>query len=357
MKRCFMLAKYNVQLHAPYEREPNDSYICHRTAQAWEISRLMSDAYAKGHIVLAMGDFNMLPLSLAHKIIETHGRAKDVWRINHPESSIGAAVDEVEKLRGKPVPSANYNLAANGTTCDSVLNTWRWNKPEQKRLARGESIVVDAKTNDPRAKRLDYVFLGDALDDTRVTDVRVGMTQRHPKLQCSLSDHFSVEATIEHGSFSLDGKPNAHRHMGQSGGQIDDTTHYLPAETYDSILNMIHKYVGRQRRQRRLRMGHFFAEMGIAIGCLVAVWWSPRNFVSFILMLLSTLGFAAGVLDGLIGGFFVSSELRALKEFEWEIRNARAAALETKPDAIEGEGETNDTMLPGTVIDKGSIDV
>jgi sphingomyelin phosphodiesterase 2 len=28
-------------------------------------------------------------------------------------------------------------------------------------------------------------------------------------------------------------------------------------------------------------------------------------------------------LDGLIGGLFVSSELRALKEFEWEVRNAK----------------------------------
>lgn len=317
----------------------------------------MSDAYARGHIVLAMGDFNMLPLSLAHKIIETHGRARDVWRINCPESSIGAAVDEVEKQRGKPMPSAEFNLTTNGATCDSVLNTWRWDKPEQKRLARGETILIDPKTNDPRAKRLDYVFLGDALDRTKVSSVRVGMTQRHPKLHCSLSDHFSVEATIEQGSSSFDESANAHRHMGQSGGQIDDTPRYLPAETYDTILGMIHAYVRRQRRQRRLRMGHFFAETGIAIGCLVAVWWSPRNFVSFILTLLSTLGFAAGVLDGLIGGFFVSSELRALKEFEWEIRNAREAALQAEPGAIEGEGEVNETILPGSVSEKGPVDV
>jgi sphingomyelin phosphodiesterase 2 len=40
----------------------------------------------------------------------------------------------------------------------------------------------------------------------------------------------------------------------------------------------------------------------------------------------STLNFGAGILDGLVGGFFVSSELRALKEFEWEVRNARRIA-------------------------------
>lgn len=320
----------------------------------------MSDAYAKGHIVLAMGDFNMVPLSLAHKIIEVHGRVQDVWRLGHPDSSLGAAVDDVEKARGLPIPNAEFNLSKNGTTCDSVLNTWRWKKPEQKRLARGESIVIDPKIDDPRAKRLDYIFLGDAMNQTTVSDVRVGMTQRHPKLQCSLSDHFSVEATIDQGNSSLIGQNrDSHRHMGSGGQYIDDSPRYLPAETYESILAMIHKYVRRQRRQRRLRMGHFFAETGIAIGCLVAVWWSPRNFVSFLLMLLSTLGFAAGVLDGLIGGFFVSSELRALKEFEWEVTNARSAAIEAAkiPGAIEGKGEVNDTILLGSVTERGPVDV
>jgi sphingomyelin phosphodiesterase 2 len=285
----------------------------------------MRDAYAKGHIVLAMGDFNMLPLSLAHKIIETHGCAQDIWRIHHPESSIGAAQDDVEKARGKSMPSADFNLRVNGATCDSVLNTWRWNRPEQKQLSKGENIIIDPETDDPRAKRLDYIFLGDALQQTTVSDIRVGMTDRHPKLHCSLSDHFSVEATIQQndqGPYTQD--PDRLCQLLTSGDL--DKPSYLPIETYGTILSMIHKYIARQRLQRRLRMSHFFAETGIAIGCLVAVWWSPRNFVSFILMLLSTLGFGAGVLDGLIGGFFVSSELRALKEFEWEVTNAMAAA-------------------------------
>ncbi|KAG9569971.1 hypothetical protein KCV04_g18452, partial [Aureobasidium melanogenum] len=83
----------------------------------------------------------------------------------------------------------------------------------------------------------------------------------------------------------------------------------------------------RERKQRRYRLYHFGAELLIAIGCLIAVWWSPRNFVAFLLMLLSTLGLSAGVIDGLMGGLFVGSELRALREFEWEITNARTMAL------------------------------
>jgi sphingomyelin phosphodiesterase 2 len=100
----------------------------------------------------------------------------------------------------------------------------------------------------------------------------------------------------------------------------------LPIPIYNEILETIEKYKSRERKQRRYRMYHFLASVVISISCLIAVWWSPQNFVAFLLMLLSTLGLSAGVIDGLIGGLFVGSEIRALKEFEWEIRNARAAA-------------------------------
>ncbi len=60
--------------------------------------------------------------------------------------------------------------------------------------------------------------------------------------------------------------------------------------------------------------------------------------------MLSTLGFGAGVIDGLIGGLFMSSEIRALKEFEWEIENARARAEERESGGqeVEAKGEVGD---------------
>jgi len=61
-------------------------------------------------------------------------------------------------------------------------------------------------------------------------------------------------------------------------------------------------------------------------------------------MVLSTLGFGAGVIDGLIGGLFMSNEIRALKEFEWEIENARARAEERERGGqeVEAKGEVED---------------
>ncbi|PQE31909.1 putative inositol phosphosphingolipids phospholipase C protein [Rutstroemia sp. NJR-2017a WRK4] len=355
---------FTTHLHAPYETEPHDSYICHRTAQAWEIAKLMRGASERGHLVLALGDFNMVPLSLAHRLISTHSTTKDVWMVLHPDCSVGAAIEEAEKARRRPIPTADFNLQENGATCDSVLNTWRWNKGQQKRLGPNRpKIEIPGDTPDPRAKRLDYIFANTCFDPTNPTSggwvvesARVGMTERHPTLQCSLSDHFSVEATLVHTTYASPADQTKLNASAVSNGvylqtapsesrlngphlqlKHSDTPPYLPVSTYDEILAMIHKYHLRELKQRRFRLGHFVASFFISIGCLVAVWFSPRNFVAFLLMLLSTLGFSAGVIDGLIGGLFVGSEIRALKEFKWEIRNVRAAA-NGEPNAMS-EGD------------------
>ncbi|KAG9546972.1 inositol phosphosphingolipid phospholipase C, partial [Aureobasidium melanogenum] len=309
---------FTTHLHAPYEAEPNDSYICHRTAQAWEIAKLMRGAAERGHLVLGLGDFNMIPLSLAHRLIEAHSPVKDVWRVLHPNSAIGAATHEAEKARGVPVPSSDECLKEHGTTCDNRYNTWRWNKGDKKKLLeKREDTPVDGSQPDTKAKRLDYIFFGGDAEGPAsqwsIDSVNVGCTERHPELLCSLSDHFSVETTLTRSSNPKNTLPTS--------------TTFLPVETYDQILAMVHKYELRERKQRRYRLYHFGAELLIAVGCLIAVWWSPRNFVAFLLMLLSTLGLSAGVIDGLMGGLFVGSELRALREFEWEITNARTMAL------------------------------
>ena len=320
-------------LHAPYESEPNDSYLCHRTAQAWEIAKLMRGAGERGHLVLGLGDFNMVPLSFAHQLITGYASVRDAWRVLHPDSSIGPANDDLERKRGREIPTAAYNLSENGATCDGVLNTWRWSKEEQKRQYKGENIVVEETTQDPRAKRLDYIFIGDSdylrspnSNKWHVQDIKVGMVERHPSIGCSLSDHFSVEATLSRGVDSAE--------LPLSIGQADTenpTTQNIDIasrsiSTYDTILSMIEMYTRRERHQRHFRLANFGISIVVAVGCFTAIWWSPRPFVAFLLIFLSTLGFGAGVLDGLIGGLFIGSELRALKEFKWEIQNAKDMA-------------------------------
>ncbi|KKA23142.1 Sphingomyelinase family protein [Rasamsonia emersonii CBS 393.64] len=338
-------------LHAPYEREPHDSYLCHRTAQAWEIAKLMRGAAERGHLVIGLGDFNMVPLSFAHRLITAHAPVKDVWRHLHPDSSIGAPESPAERRRNKPIPTADYNISENGATCDGPFNTWRWPKEQQKRLDRGEDIIVDGNVKDPKGRRLDYIFVGDGgyppsfpAPKWNIESARVAMMQRHPTLRCSLSDHFAVEAVISRSLSPAESSvsteetrapepqnPDDHGFTVQPSSQLHPTTApstALTPETYEEILDMIAKYAQRERSQRRWRLGHFLASIIVSIGCFVAVWWtSDVIYVSFILTMVSTLNFAAGVLDGLVGGLFMSSELRALKEFEWEVKMAKKLAV------------------------------
>lgn len=269
----------------------------------------------------------MLPLSFAHKLITGHAPVEDAWRVLHPDSSIGPADDEAERQRGREIPTALHNLTENGAASDGVFNTWRWPKEHQKRQYRGENITIADNTPDPRAKRLDYIFVGNGSPHTasrghkwRVHDIKVGMTERHPSIGCSLSDHFSIEATFSRTLESPVAPPNVSQVLPRNSVSI---------LTYDTIISMVTAYTRRQLRQRRFRLFNFILSIVVSIGSFIAIWWSPRPFVAFLLILLSTLGFGAGVLDGLIGGLFIGSELRALKEFEWEIQNAKAIAQGT----------------------------
>lgn len=316
---------FNTHTHAPYERK-DDSYLCHRTAQAWEMARLMRHAAERGHAVLGLGDFNMVPRSLAHRLIEAHAPVRDVWRVLHPDSAVGGAWQAEERARleagGLPVPTARECVQRHGATCDSTFNTWRWSKQMRKALDKGRDHEPDPEARDPRARRLDYIFFAAGRGPAwEVEGVQVGMMQRHEELRCSLSDHFSVEATFTRGTTGA----------GDGEGEREMVT-LLPTETYDEILAMTAQYEARQRRYRRTKLTEFGLSIAVAVGCFVAVWWAPRNYVAFILILLSTLGFGGGVLEGLMGGLFVGSELRALKEFEYEIRSARARAVEQESD-------------------------
>lgn len=339
---------FNTHLHAPYEKEPNDSYICHRTAQAWEIAKLMRAASDRGSLVIGLGDFNMVPLSFAHVLVESRAQIQDVWRVVKPASSIGASIDPPEKerrrrLNEEETPDVSTSLQEHGHTCDSVLNTWRWDKAHQKQLADGNDRKVLATDSDPKAKRLDYIFFNGIGKGWKVANVKVVLTERHPTLLCSLSDHFAVQATVERSQVPAPslGRVEAHAALNDKDSRdpsldvadfedrdfdkaisAQPTQGQVGQDFYNDILLMVEKYKVRQRRQRRNGLIHFVGSALTSIGCFVAIWWSPKNFVAFILILLSTFGIMSGTLSGLIGGLFVGTELRSLAEFEWEVRNA-----------------------------------
>lgn len=332
------------QLHARYSNDKENSYDCHRAAQAWELAKLLRAASARGHLALALGDLNMLPLSLPHRILTARAPATDAWRSLHPASSLGPAHYGPEAARRVPVPTAESNLRENGVTSDSVLNTWRWT-PEQRRLAARSpgAAVVPPDAVDKPGKRLDYVFIGTpdgpGPDGPAwlVKDARVGMVEPHPTLGCSLSDHFSVEATLSPRAPSP--SPSRASHASDSAAlnngtylqtqspapsiaPSDPATSHPPDDPppHDEILALISGYTARERRQRRLRSAHFLTSLAIWLACLVGSCFTPPP-TTVALFLVGSLSLAAGVVDGLIALLFVGSELRALREFEWEVSN------------------------------------
>ncbi|KAI1804991.1 DNase I-like protein [Daldinia bambusicola] len=479
-----VLEVFNTHTHAIYEHASDgrsDSYLVHRLAQSWEMAKLVRGATERGHLALALGDFNDVPLSLSYRMLTAHAPIKDAWRVLNPDSSLGSAAHELERARRRPIPSAQYNIVENGVTSNSAYNTWRWPKSEQRALHSGKRpMVVPPDTPDPRGKRIDYIFFSpqvtvtpgpppksrhgataartshDTSEGTCTTrgwvvkDVRVGMMARHPDLGCSLSDHFSVEATLllhtssspnlipphspsrppspskqstpnptqlllrpssssssssavaaadkrsnstedhhhpasllalEHGTY-LQSPTGSSSHVNQdpdhraaTAASFDDQLlraapalpssspssrrgDGLPWTTYDEVLGLTRAYAARERAQRRLRILHFSAWALVAAACHVAVWFvgdlSPG--VSFALLALSSLGLLAGAADGLMGLLFFGSELRALGEFEWEIRNAKASAsgahgaLQT-----QGDGEFGGEEEEGGGHDDGRI--
>ena len=347
---------FTTHLHAPYEREPHDSYLCHRTAQAYFISKLVRDAQERGHLAIACGDFNMEPTSLAYSLVTIHGRVIDVWG-SDPEATIPNRMKEehARMEHGKKGLSVRHKILREGCTCDSAGNTWRWPEKRRKTLQqsvkRGREVADQDKRVDwddeesPWAKRLDYIFFGQPFRDINgntwdVERKAVGMTHQHPTLLCSLSDHFAVEASLVRRSRTAPTETHLEHavHPTQMHPQIspfEESIHphleriLLPRQTYSQILQLTETYIRRERFQRKGRITHFFVAVAITIGCWIAVWWSPRNFVAFILMLLASLGLMAGAVDGLIGFLFVGSEMACLKEFRWEMENLEKNAVET----------------------------
>lgn len=260
----------------------------------------------------------MIPSSLAHRLISTHGMVSDSWLSAYPNTPD----------THPPGANAKFNIEMMGATCDSVLNTWRMP---------GDTLPPPT-TLDPRGKRLDYVFHSPS--NSSVRSVKVGMTEPMAMpsqtggkggagRNCTLSDHFSVEVQLAlvpdikqqqelaaaknptpvPGDALIEIAGAVRAREAEITGQVGEKTYekYLPISIIDQIFGVLREYTAREIKEKKWRIAHFFVSIPVLIGLHVGVWWSPHNGIAFLLLLLSWVVAVTGTLDGLIGFIFTGS--------------------------------------------------
>jgi len=177
-----------------------------------------------------------------------------------------------------------------GVTCDSRLNSFR--PPNLER-----------DTDDPNAKRIDYIFTSEAL----VEETKVVFTEQIPGLNMNYSDHYAVSVSLQLPSYSIARRPSG----------------FIPQQIFNSIRQITTSYVVREEKHSFLRIGHFFLSLVVCVSMLTSVWFVDQKGSIFVMMFFSTMCSWCGVLDGAIGFIWGRWELRALREFAGEMDLAR----------------------------------
>lgn len=264
--------------------------MCHRISQGWEIAKLIRGAVERGRFVISVwslgklnwrqaGDFNCHPESIIHTLVTQHGLVSDAWEVVHPPSQT-----DIQFL------SDQAQIDVLGVTNESKLNTFR---PDN----------LEATTDDPNAKRIDYIFTSEAL----IEEARVVFTELIPVHNISYSDHFGVDVTLQ--------LPEDNPRQIPSG--------HLPSEIFNAIREITTSYTLREERYSLLRITHFSFSVVVCISMLTGVWFVKQKACIFIMMFISTMCSWCGVLDWVIGYLWGRWELRALKEFTAEMDLAR----------------------------------
>lgn len=317
------IAILNSHMHAPYLREGDALYLCHRACQAWDFAKYVRMLRKAGYAVIQVGDLNSEPGTLPHRLFTTEGGLDDSWDLLQQGNPVTKA--ELASM----LPQEQVERA--GVTCDLVLNTWR----KDRRL--------------DEACRLDYAFV----DSTYITPVRgdVRFTELVPLLQVSYLDHFAYFVELEVRDFSPAtatrvrsdsyGAARAARasralELGTAVAPVAESDFRDLTErvtVYRDLLLEISKY----RRftipyQLAWRKHHFFSSIAIVAALHLVVVFSlvcmdPVS--AGVIMFISCAVGILGVINGLIWGLGVRAELRALQEVQQQVKD--------KVDAIKNE--------------------
>ncbi|SCV03064.1 LANO_0G01926g1_1 [Lachancea nothofagi CBS 11611] len=295
-KDGYPLAILNSHMHAPYAASGDAAYYCHRSCQAWDLSKMANLYKLAGYAVVIVGDLNSKPGTLPHKFLTKETGFVDSWEQLHGEQDL-AHISKLEPLR---------QIEYGGTTCDSIMNTWRsMRRPDE-------------------ACRLDYALI----DPSRLETVQacVKFTERIPEIG-SFSDHFAYNCTLRLRPKDL----NSHTNEENARESILERM-----ANYEEMAKVIENYKRVANWQKVWRGTHFWLTiLGIIAVHIVITFTSNRaGWSSVFWVFFVTIITAAGLINGLIAFLFGRSELRALEEVSMEVQDAKRHACRLLDDKL-----------------------
>lgn len=279
------IALLNSHMHAPYASLGDAAYSTHRACQAWDMAKLVKTLKQANYAVIQVGDLNSKPGLLPYKLFTIEGGLADSWEILKGDSN--PLPEEIANMHpGDQILKA-------GVTCNSVFNTWHpHRKPHE-------------------ACRLDYVLIDSQTLTPVLAAVRFTETLP-PPISCSASDHFA---------FAVDLVVNKRDVTNHHDDHSSEELFSLYRETHEEISWYLRETIPFQANWRKY---HFFISIILVVAIHIGITFASlrQAWSSVLLSLASTLIAVSGVINGLIWGFGVRSELRALQEVRFEVEDS-----------------------------------
>ncbi|ODQ80458.1 hypothetical protein BABINDRAFT_7888 [Babjeviella inositovora NRRL Y-12698] len=277
------IAVLNTHLHGPYSHDVSHdaNYLCHRTCQVWDLTKLVNFMAAPQRAVMVLGDLNSTPNSLPYNLITKRCMLNDSWL-----KFKKMAEEDIGDIKGM-TPQEQIDVGC--VTCDSTLNTW----------ARKLSVE--------EAWRLDYVLTSHNLE---ITDAKVKFVSLIPGVEESYLDHFAYTIKCVFGETEVETATKAKMRRA------------IQRETYHQFSGAISDYQKRRiPHERNRRVAYMVVSVALAVWLVFAVVkMDGAVWVRVGLCALSFVLASSGFVNGLFFGLgFTQGEYKTLEEVRHEI--------------------------------------
>ncbi|KAH9443430.1 hypothetical protein Pst134EA_015661 [Puccinia striiformis f. sp. tritici] len=282
---------FTTHLYAPHDVPAPEWKRAHRTAQAWELGKLVNASAERGRTVFVCGDLNSVPTSLPITLLQSHGQLRDSWTTSHVDGQTTHTTNE---------SSFRTAVEEEGMTCDSMINTFTASKNAANRGAKGYGKRLDYILYRPAAKRVSgrdplqsnrshTHFIDDQI--IRCDFSKVILTEPIPVFGFSYSDHFAVEASFTvyptQPSSGVDSDEPIDQRATQESNQTDIRPPSLTCEQINNCISALMIKYRSSERSSQIQLSLFIICIILVPGISIAASFQPLKYLNWIFTLLS----------------------------------------------------------------------